>query len=421
MINKEKYSMDKIAFLGLFVLSIVIASFIVSAKSVIKLTEPIELEYASLAVPVPQGWIGDEQWKYKNNAYSLLRLRQTSTGFIVQFKYLLGFSAESLEEVFAEKANVLGAEIFGVYEIENENLKINWVHLENKQARLRVLFGIAKLPHQRFLTIEVRQDMSDKNLAEEIFTKIAKGIQLTENKPLVDGEKLVSELKEKGISAAIDKYLDVGAGGYYQDLFLVKSLAGKPLGFTSTLFAKAEDANKPDIRAATSYRLPNRAQITHLQSDNNFDKLSWKSDTGEIDGLKTTRLEFENGVMTIDAQESGEQKYKLSAAAIPKPVFELFLPQILDQFENRIIIDSILYDGRIIPTLITKSQTNKNVIELRFLGDAGLSRQYHIDDSGRIKRSVGKSEKTRSTKEQILKLFPKAQSFLLKLDELLKQ
>ena len=87
MIDREKYSTDKIAFLGLFVLSIVIASFIVSTKSVIKLTKPIELEYASLAVPVPQGWMGDEQWqyKYKDNAYSLtrgLRVTQRSIGFI---------------------------------------------------------------------------------------------------------------------------------------------------------------------------------------------------------------------------------------------------------------------------------------------------------------------------------------------------
>ena len=122
MIDKEKYSTDKIAFLGIFVLSIVIASFIVSTKSAVKLTKPIELEYASLAVPVPQGWMGDEQWQYKDNTYSLtkgLRLSQRSIGYIVQFKYFLGFSAQNPEVIFAEKSDSLGAGIIDTGEIDD--------------------------------------------------------------------------------------------------------------------------------------------------------------------------------------------------------------------------------------------------------------------------------------------------------------
>jgi len=430
MIDKEKYSTDKIVFLGLFVLSIVIASFIVSTKSAIKLTKPIELEYASLAVPVPQGWMGDEQWKYKDNAYSLtrvLRLSQSSTGYIIQCKYLLGFLAEAPEVVFAEKANSLEARIVDTYEFERENLKILWVHLENEDARLKVLYGIAKLPNQRFLTLEVHQDMSDKDIAGEIFTKIAKGIEFNDNKLLADGAKIVSELKSKGIADALEKHFAIEQSEYYQDFFLIKDPADNPLGFTSTSLTKSGDTNKPDIQGVTFYSLQQagltNAQITRLQSDNHFDKLLWKSEnSGQIDGSKTAHLMFEDGVMiTTKAAVSGQKKHKLSDAAIPDVIFELFLPQILNRFESQIVVDLIRYDGSIIPTVITKSKTDKNKIELKLLNDRNIVQQYHIDDNGLITKAILPNLKlVRTAKQQVLESFPQAQNFLLKFDELLK-
>ena len=71
--ESKKYGIDKIAFLGLFILSILIAQLIVKSNSKILFSEPIELAHSglSLSVPLGRGWQSDGQWKYEEGAFVL--------------------------------------------------------------------------------------------------------------------------------------------------------------------------------------------------------------------------------------------------------------------------------------------------------------------------------------------------------------
>ena len=51
----KKYGADKMAFLGLFILALFIASFIIASRSAMVLSEPIKLDYAGLSAVVPAG------------------------------------------------------------------------------------------------------------------------------------------------------------------------------------------------------------------------------------------------------------------------------------------------------------------------------------------------------------------------------
>ena len=87
--NYKKFGADKIAFLGLFLVATLIANFLVSMRSVLRYTEPIELEHAglSIAIPVGKNWQSIQQWKYEDNEFVFVRhvhiLRSTRTGRIV--------------------------------------------------------------------------------------------------------------------------------------------------------------------------------------------------------------------------------------------------------------------------------------------------------------------------------------------------
>ena len=199
---------------------------------------------------------------------------------------------------------------------------------------------------------------------------------------------------------------------YYQDFFIVKDLAGNPLGFSSASLTKDGDANGSDFRGLTFYSRQQVGEMTSLKSDNHFNKLLWKSEN-------TNQVMLVDGIMTA-INAFGQKDYELSDAAIPEILFEIFLPQILDRFEDQIIIDMILNDGRIIPAVLTKSKIEENIIELKLLNNSDFTRNYYVDDNGRITKAVDRFEFIRATKQQVLESFPHAQNFLLELDELLK-
>ena len=60
----KNYELDKLALLGLFAASLIIAWLICAARSTIKLSEPIMLDYPSLAVMMPSGngWHAENGW-----------------------------------------------------------------------------------------------------------------------------------------------------------------------------------------------------------------------------------------------------------------------------------------------------------------------------------------------------------------------
>ena len=72
--NKPPYY--KIALLGLFILSLLTARFIVVFKSRILFSDPIRLLKTGLSVSIPvgQAWQSDTEWQYQENMFSLTSL-----------------------------------------------------------------------------------------------------------------------------------------------------------------------------------------------------------------------------------------------------------------------------------------------------------------------------------------------------------
>jgi len=138
----KKIGGDKIALLGLFVLSLLIARLIVASKSALILSEPIILAHAGLSVSMPSGngWKSEKRWKYHENASSF-----------------------SLSSSFAPGSGKPTA----------------WAHCryllaaETTTPQMRFT---AKLPNNHQLDIEVHQIMGDAEMAELTFKRIVKSL-----------------------------------------------------------------------------------------------------------------------------------------------------------------------------------------------------------------------------------------------------
>jgi len=188
----QKIGGDKIALLGFFAVSLLIARTIVISKSAILLSEPIILPDTGLSVSMPQGngWKSEKKWRSYENGFSL-RSRfargSRSPSAEAHCRYVKGTETTDLQSLFERKAFDVKGEIVKVDQIYKDTLTFDWTLIENPKISLIFIFGTAKLTYNRRLDIEVQQIMNDPEMAERVFKKIVNNLNFEENQLLVSG------------------------------------------------------------------------------------------------------------------------------------------------------------------------------------------------------------------------------------------
>jgi hypothetical protein len=205
----RKIGGDKIALLGLFIISLLIARTIVVSRSAILLTEPIQLTRSGLSASMPEGngWKSDKQWRNYENGFSLRSRFALDTNKLsaeARCIYILKAQTFDPQTLFVQKASEVEGEIVKVDRIKNEYLTFDWAYIENIKAYIIFIFGTTKLPNNRRLDIEVRQIMNDPEMAEQAFKKIVQNLkfednQLTENTVETDSQS-ITRIKSKDVN-----------------------------------------------------------------------------------------------------------------------------------------------------------------------------------------------------------------------------
>ena len=188
----KKIGGDKIALLGLFVVSLLIARMIVVSKSAILLSEPITLHDTGLSVSMPQGngWKSEKQWSLHENGSSLrsiFALGSRNPSAEAHCRYITATETTNLQGLFEYKAFEVKGEIVKVEQIYNDTLTFDWVLIVNPKISLIFIFGTTKLPHNRRLDIEVQQIMNNPEMAERVFKKIITNLNFEDSQLLVSG------------------------------------------------------------------------------------------------------------------------------------------------------------------------------------------------------------------------------------------
>jgi hypothetical protein len=190
--NIKKIGGDKIALLGLFMVSLLIARMIVVSKSAILLSEPIKLTDTGLSVSMPQGngWKGEKKWRFEENGFSLrsiFALGSRNPSAEAHCRYVKATETTDLQGLLEYKAFEVKGEIVKVGQIYNDTLTFDWALIVNPRISLIFIFGTTKLSHNRRLDIEVKQIMNDPEMAEQVFKKIVTNLNFEENQLLVSG------------------------------------------------------------------------------------------------------------------------------------------------------------------------------------------------------------------------------------------
>jgi hypothetical protein len=433
----RKLGGDKLALLGLFVLALLAARFVVALKSAIPLSGPIELPHAGLSVSVPRGngWHSEEKWEFQENAFvvsSVLTLASSHPVAQARCRYLLATEPTAHRIRFEQRASEVDGTIVKTDQTRAAALAIDWVHIEKPEILLDTFMGTAELPDNRQFDIEVSQITGDTELAERTFKAIVDSLSFKDNQLLGAGAEIIGTIKSKGLGSFLDNHAE-------QTFYLIEDSTGHPIGFATDALMKAGRDAPFNIQAAGFSYIGRRhtlEQATSFQCGDNLDEFVYKSEARGSTGRNGTEAVFhKTGTMTVT--KSGvrpeEENYRLGPAAIPDVFLDQVLGQMLDCRKEEIIVDIVEAHGKVTPTFVSKIEAAKDsaggqdaayAFKLELLDGRGFTEQVYLNDRKQIYRMLLQQQDSyiveRSTAEDIIREFPGYAQYVLQNHQTLK-
>lgn len=433
MVNGDKtkrYIAEKVALPAIFIISLLAAWLVVQLRSVILLSAPIELSRSGLSISMPSGngWECEGKWMYDNDGFTVnsilvvgggtgptARLRTMPSAWLgisrsyARCRYLLAARKDALQgrlrRLHAEGETIeTGQTAAGQFVID-------WARIKTSAGN-EIYVGICGLPAGRQLEIEVFQTTGEQGLAKNIFERIVKGIQFSDNGFLQAGVQVVSEVRKAGLS-------DIAAENQ-PVFFVISDSRKKAIGFTMDATTVSDTDVNAAIRAGNYYyvrgTIPDE-RVGLFRGDGTFEKFVWRVESRSEAGGRRIEMTADDGVLLV--RKSGgsglEVEYVLGEASVPDIVIEPVLRRMLDDGRTPIVVDLIGPDGIIMPIYVEKikltgQQVDGNSLRVEFLDGHGYWQQIYYDSSKEPVKTVLSQESTytlnRADANQISKLFP---------------
>lgn len=414
---------DKVALLGLFILALLAARLVVTLKSAVLLSEPIELPRSGLSVSMPMGngWSSEGKWKFQENAFIVRSVLSLTSGKPVaqaHCRYLLAVEPTAHRARLEQRASEVNGAIVRMDQLQAASLTIDWAHIERPEVLLDTFIGTAELPNERELDIEVNQITGDTELAEQIFKAIVNSLDFKDNQLLSAGAEIVESIKRKGLGNFLENQDK-------QSFYLVKDSTGRVAGFASDVLTDSGNDAAFNIQTASfSYvegRHTEEQEIT-FQCTDKFDEFVYRSQARSAAGRSDMQVVLDkSGTMTV--MEAGVQpeknNYRLGPSAIPDVFIDQVLGQMLDSGKKEIIVDVVNAYGKITPTFVSGIEAAKDepearnaayVFKLELLDGRGFYELLYLNEQKQTYRMFLQREDAyiveRTTAEEIVREFP---------------
>ena len=433
----KKHEYDKIALLGLFVLSLLTAYLIVAFRSRLLFSDPIRLSQTGLSVLMPSGrsWQSDKQWNYQDNMFSVSSLfprgpdRPTAWA---SCRYLLSAETATPQMRFEQRASAINAVVMQTNRIQADTLTIDWARIDIPELYFSMFFGTSRLPDNRQLDIEVGQIAGETEKAEGIFKHIIESLKFEDNRLLKAGAEIIAEIKSRGLDGFINNQ-------NRQAYLLIKDEKKRNIGYTTDMIINSGTGNQSDIRAESQFYIRGQNSVDHItafQCSNNLTEFVYNSKTSSPAGRSDAEIVLDaTGVITISEFQTqlNEKSCQLGPAMIPDVFLDLLLMQMLDSKKKRIIIDIIEATGKIIPTLLAVIETKDALaadedaayaFELKLLDGREFSEQLYLNDQKQVYKRLVHQDNLyileRTSAENIAREFPEHAERILRNNRMLR-
>lgn len=438
----KKHEYDKIALLGLFVLSLLMAYLIVAFRSKLLFSDPIRLSQTGLSVSMPSGrsWQSDKQWNYQDNMFSVSSLFPRGSDRPTAWascRYLLSAETATPQMRFKQRASAINAVVMQTNQIQTDTLTIDWVRMDIPELYFSMFLGTSRLPDSRQLDIEVGQIAGETEKAERIFKRIIESLKFEDNRLLKNGAEIIAEIKRRGINSFLNNQ-------NRKAYFLIKDEKKRNIGFTMDVLVESvvngsAPGDKPNIRASGQFYIKGQNPVDHItafQCSNNLDEFVYNSETHSRTGRSGAEIVLDTaGVITINEFQAqlDEKSYQLGPAMLPDVFLDPLLMQMLESEKKQIIIDIIEATGKIIPTFLAvieikdaadADEDTAYAFELKLLDGRGFSEQLYLNDQKQVYKRLARHDSLyileRTGAENIAREFPEHAKRILRNNQMLR-
>jgi hypothetical protein len=361
MKNGEKlrqFGLDKIAFLGLFLLGLLLAEILISYRSDFKLSEPIGLKGTGLEVCVPAG----DNWKrlsngfkYENSEFNFACVMQISgdSAISAQWQYFLLPSEKTPLERFQAETVLIKGHIESTGSDKIGDLKFDYAKIDSNQITL--FCGTTTLPDGRILALEVGQKGLGTDLAEKIFKALSASIKYQSDNSVAKGAKFLKDFKTS--------YLTMLPRGGWQNYYRLKDARGSTIGFTSNSISYSADSNENSAIFSADLLLLSSgfnayAEQSIFYSDVSLGKFDWTVKQGSLltNRELPTHIQLNDSNLTVEKQNITE-KFTFTDTILPETFFDLAVASFLKSNFDTVMFEILISSGKIAPVIISRINT----------------------------------------------------------------
>lgn len=351
----RRLGLDKVAFLILLLLGLVLAKFIISYGSKLELSEPLALKGTGLEVSVPFG----DSWKrlsngfkYEDNKFSFTCLMQISgsSAITVQWQYSLLPATKTVPERLQAEAEIAKGRIESSASGKFGNFDFDYAKIVSEKTA--VFYGTTVLPDGRILILEVAQSGQGADLADKIFKGLLASVKYNPDNSVVKGAELLKTFK-----TSLGTLLTQGTSPNY---YRLKDTRGVSIGFTTDSIGYWPDANgNSAISAAGLLFLSSGfnayAEQSIFYSNISLSKFDWIVKQGNLLTNREVPIHIllDDQLLTVQKQNIAE-KLGFTGSMLPEPFFDLVVEAFLKSNFDSVMFEIVLSEGKIAPVILSR-------------------------------------------------------------------
>jgi hypothetical protein len=396
----KRYSLTEIVLLIIFVFGLLIAQLIVRVRSQIKLSDPVPLDGAGIAVSMPanSGPDRDYSWRYEksDNCMTLVgRFGRQDSNVEVQWRYTFYTPDESPDRMLKNRAEKANAVLQKTGILQQTAPVTYGIYRGVPGAENGFYCGVVKLDLGRSLELLVVPRSGDQTYAENIFKTLAGSVQYQMPQELVDGGIILD-------SFLLARTTDQPEQPKAQEAFLITDELGRNLGFYYVRQSMHTDNGQ------TLYQMQIRQfEYQGLRAESNLwftpaqQTFRWKS------ALRYPRMTApsvyeiksdEKGNLQVDSNIEKSRNLHTSRLILPKPLLGEYARTLLQSDYTRVIVDAMTESGQGIPVRVGKialdsaharSEDTTSVIRLDFLSQPDTFEELFFNSQRQL---IGKYE-----------------------------
>ncbi|HAL44698.1 MAG: hypothetical protein A2Y12_05115 [Planctomycetes bacterium GWF2_42_9] len=420
----RRFGADKVAFLILLVIGLLIAQYVVSSRSALELSESINLKGSGLTVSLPVG----NNWKrttsdfvFVDNEFRLAAQLQISSdsGITAIWRYSIIPLKIAPAERFAQLANAVNGKIIASGSDKYGYFTYDYATIIGEGGL--IMIGTTVLPNDRILTLQVAQKGTGTELAEKVFKALLASAKYFDDNAYAKGLNFLNEFKNSHLPSLPLTELN---SQNLVDFFRIKDSAGNSIGFTTdslTYTSEPNDGFNFTLSSLFFYSpsFKTIAEQSFFRADTTLTIFDWSVKEGNqlANRQEITRLQLDkNKIVTIEKSGRIEQ-FPFTNIMMPESLFDLVVADFLKSNFDSLYIEILLSDGTIAPVMLSRiksTQTSalpaRSAAQADFFGVFTANIKMYYDGSGRLVSSELQGNLTyrreRTTKASIFADFP---------------